>query len=190
MILVTVGTHEDPFDRLLAAADALGAELGEEVVIQAQSTHLVLQHARRIGVVEPPRLESLARQARLVVTHAGPGSILVAARAGHVPIVVPRDPRHGEHVDSHQVLFARRLQERVHVVEDPADLASAVRSHDDVVARLQPLDLDGERSMVFAKRLGALVEGIVTTRVRRRERVRATLSAARSWAQSVRVRSE
>ena len=54
--------------------------------------------------------------ADLVITHAGVGSILCARRAGHVPIVVPRQSRYGEHVDDHQVELVRALEERDAVI--------------------------------------------------------------------------
>jgi UDP-N-acetylglucosamine transferase subunit ALG13 len=56
------------------------------------------------------------RTAEAVITHAGVGSILCARRAGHLPIVVPRRRRHGEHVDDHQAELARALDERRAVV--------------------------------------------------------------------------
>jgi UDP-N-acetylglucosamine transferase subunit ALG13 len=69
-------------------------------------------------------------RARVVVTHAGVGSFLVARRAGHVPVVVPRLHRFDEHVDDHQAELARAL-ERVReliAVWDVARLAEAVRA--------------------------------------------------------------
>jgi UDP-N-acetylglucosamine transferase subunit ALG13 len=53
----------------------------------------------------------LMHQARGVVTHGGPATILDAREAGHVPIVVPRRRAWGEHVDDHQVAFCRRVFE-------------------------------------------------------------------------------
>ena len=51
-----------------------------------------------------------------VITHAGVGSILCARRAGHVPVVTPRQRRHGEHVDDHQEELVRALEELEAVV--------------------------------------------------------------------------
>jgi UDP-N-acetylglucosamine transferase subunit ALG13 len=125
LIFVTVGTHQQPFDRLIRALDALPAE---ELVIQ-------------YGYAEPPRgvehavpfmsfpemLEHFDR-ADSVITHGGVGSILCATAAGHVPIVVPRLKRHGEHVDDHQVALLCELEASgdIAVVWDTARLAAAV----------------------------------------------------------------
>jgi UDP-N-acetylglucosamine transferase subunit ALG13 len=70
------------------------------------------------------------RAADAVVTHAGVGSILCARREGHVPVVVPRSRRQGEHVDDHQAQLTRALEERGVVIAawETDNLAEAVRS--------------------------------------------------------------
>jgi UDP-N-acetylglucosamine transferase subunit ALG13 len=50
--------------------------------------------------------------ARSVVCHAGVGTIVTAIRAGHTPVVIPRQPGLGEHVDNHQMDIAERYAER------------------------------------------------------------------------------
>jgi UDP-N-acetylglucosamine transferase subunit ALG13 len=54
---------------------------------------------------------SFFTSADVVVTHGGPGTILEASSAGHRPVVVPRQRSYGEHVDDHQLRFAKRLAE-------------------------------------------------------------------------------
>ena len=65
----------------------------------------------------------------LLILHAGAGSVIHAVHAGKVPVVMPRRARDGEHVDDHQVEFARELARagRIVVAEEPADLMRAVR---------------------------------------------------------------
>ena len=82
------------------------------------------------------------RAADAVMTHAGVGSILCARRAGHVPVVVPRQRRDGEHVDDHQVELTRALEERqaVHCGLAEADRLTAVASARDCRARSSASD--------------------------------------------------
>lgn len=54
-------------------------------------------------------LEEAIREADVVVAHAGTGSALTALAMGRLPVLVPRDPLHREHVDGHQFETARRL---------------------------------------------------------------------------------
>lgn len=117
LVLVAVGTDVHPFTRLVGWADQLAARLdgAAEVVLQhGQSQPGRLATARDyLGYEE---LEQLMRRAGAVVTHGGPGSIMGARDAGHRPIVVPRDPALGEHVDDHQQRFTDLLVSEGRVV--------------------------------------------------------------------------
>lgn len=140
MIFVTVGTNEAPFDRLIAALDAFPP--GEDLVVQAGASRLRPARAMCIDFLPFDRLVEYVREARLVVAHAGVGSIMVALANGKRPVVVPRLHRHGEAVDDHQLELARRLDEHglVTLVEDPARLpVAAARS----LARTSELNGDG-----------------------------------------------
>jgi UDP-N-acetylglucosamine transferase subunit ALG13 len=124
MIFVTVGSCEYPFDRLL---DAVGELPGDErVVVQSGSSELALPRAECFDFVPFEALVEYVRSARLVVTHAGIGSILTALGTGKRPVVVPRRRQYGEAVDDHQVGSARRLAEvgLVTYVDDPASLGA------------------------------------------------------------------
>ena len=88
MILFTVGTHL-PFERLTRVAAHVAAETGEHVVVQGGGGPAE-RGAEHVGLVPFERLVELVGEARVVVTHAGVGSILTCLRSGCVPIVVPR----------------------------------------------------------------------------------------------------
>lgn len=128
MILVTIGTNEQPFDRVVRAAAAL--EVEEDVVVQYGSSRAVAPREGWIEFLPFDELAALAREARVVVCHAGVGSIMMARRCGHRPIVVPRRYRLQEAVDDHQVGLARQLAQSglVTLVEDVDSLAVAIRS--------------------------------------------------------------
>jgi UDP-N-acetylglucosamine transferase subunit ALG13 len=126
VIFVTVGTLHFPFDRLLGALDDLPGD--EELVVQCRAPHVLPARARVVVDLPYDELAALMREARVVVSHAGVGSILTALENGKRPVVVPRLVRYGEAVDDHQLAFARRLAEsgRVTLVEDLSGLAGAV----------------------------------------------------------------
>ena len=73
-------------------------------------------------------LASVRAAADLVISQVGPGTIADANRAGHRPIVVPRDPRLGEVVDDHQVAFGEFMAARGRCV--------SVRTREHLVAEL------------------------------------------------------
>jgi UDP-N-acetylglucosamine transferase subunit ALG13 len=126
VILVTVGTNEARFDRLLRAVDGLGD--GEELLVQHGPSTVRPAGARCVDFLPFDELAAEMRRARVVITHAGVGSTITSLLNGKRPVVVPRLASMGEAVDDHQVPFARRLHEAglVQLVADPADLPAAV----------------------------------------------------------------
>ena len=86
----------------------------DAAAVRHPDVRFVIQH----GLTRPPsiaeghdflahdRLVTLLGEASVVVCHGGPGTIMDAREAGHVPLCVPRDPQLGEHVDGHQQRFA------------------------------------------------------------------------------------
>jgi UDP-N-acetylglucosamine transferase subunit ALG13 len=136
MILVTTGSNGPPFDRLLSVVERL--DLDETIVVQHGPSRIRPKGATCVDFVPFRRLKELVVEARVVVAHAGTGSILVCASAGRVPIVVPRRARFREVVDDHQLVLARRLHKAGTVVciEDPEALPAAVSSHRGAWARV------------------------------------------------------
>ncbi len=168
MIFVTVGTHEDGFDRLVREVDRLvgtGA-ITEEVVYQAGYARFQPAHGGRVEAMIPfDEVQTLMRRARVIVTHGGPASIMQALALGKVPVVVPRRAKFGEHVDDHQVRFAARIADRVEVVLEIADLAAALTAAGD---RSGPPPPPGaSRADAFGARLDVLCDTLFPAGQRR-----------------------
>ena len=125
MILVTVGTSEQPFDRLVRAAAELGGS--EELLVQHGSSTVPPGRGRWVDFLPFHELEQHAREARVVVCHAGVGSIMLARRAGRRPVVMARRHRLWEAVDDHRVRNRGELQERP--ARFPAGLEPPGRRH-------------------------------------------------------------
>jgi UDP-N-acetylglucosamine transferase subunit ALG13 len=125
MILVTVGASMFAFDRLMRAVETLTVD--EPLVVQHGPAALARPDARCISYMPIEELAGLVREARMVITHAGAGSILLALTNGKRPVVVPRLRTFGETVDDHQLDSARRFAKAglVTAVEDMADLQRA-----------------------------------------------------------------
>jgi UDP-N-acetylglucosamine transferase subunit ALG13 len=126
MLLVTVGTNGAPFDRLLREVDRFHTD--EKIVVQHGPSSLRPAGATCIAFLPFDELAELVAKARVVVTHGGVGSILIARLHGKRPVVVPRLRRYGEAIDDHQVSLAQRLAETglVTLVEDPSCLPEEV----------------------------------------------------------------
>lgn len=145
MILVTVGTHPQGFERLVRAADELAASLDERVVIQYGASGYIPQRAEGFRFTAGQEMERLTAEARLVVTHAAAGAIILALQQGKPLVLVPRLKRYREHLDDHQTQLARALhdQRRAIAVFDPsaAALAQAVRQIGEIASA--PADASG-----------------------------------------------
>jgi UDP-N-acetylglucosamine transferase subunit ALG13 len=80
--------------------------------------------AETVSYLPYDQMEAMVSRAAVVVTHGGPGSIMLCRWLGRKPIVVPRRHDLGEHVDDHQVAFSRRIAstDEVALAEDEATL--------------------------------------------------------------------
>ena len=139
MIFVTVGTHEQQFDRLLREIDMLKERgmISEEVVMQTGFSNYEPQFCQWSKLLPYNEMERLVREARIVVTHGGPSSFIMPLQHGKVPVVVPRQKQYDEHVNDHQLEFARAVAERqgnIIVVEDIAEMVAVLRDYDDLVS--------------------------------------------------------
>ena len=128
-VLVTVGTNEAPFDRLLDAVGRLG---DEHVVVQHGASSVRPRGAECFDYLPFDEFDRLLGSARVVVSHAGIGSVAAALAHGRRPVVVPRLHRFGEALDDHQVFFAQRLAAAglATLVENVEELGDAVASPD------------------------------------------------------------
>jgi UDP-N-acetylglucosamine transferase subunit ALG13 len=122
VIFATVGTHHQPFDRLLRALAELEVD---DLVVQHGTGSAPAGVARAEAFMPFDEIVGCLRRAEKVITHAGVGSILCATREGHTPLVVPRRHELGEHVDEHQAELTRALAAKGAVVPvwDTAELA-------------------------------------------------------------------
>ena len=104
MIFVTVGTHEQPFDRLVKKMDDLVAEgvIQEPVMIQTGYSTYEPKHCSFQKLLPYPEMERHIAEARIIITHGGPASFISALQVGKIPIVVPRKSDLNEHVNDHQ----------------------------------------------------------------------------------------
>lgn len=162
MIFLTVGTHEQQFNRLVKAMDDLVANgsIAEPVFMQTGYSTFEPVHCAWSEFVPATDMTRYMREADVVVTHGGPSSFIEAMSAGKVPVVVPRYERFGEHVNDHQEAFVRQVLERrggIVAVYDVADLAAAIEESRRLSASSKGFE---SHSSEFCRRLACLVGGL------------------------------
>lgn len=127
MIIVTVGMQLG-FDRLIAAMDALAPGLDMPVIAQTGKGSYQPQHMEARAKIAPAEFEALVGKARLVVAHAGIGTVLTAARCRKPILLLPRRAALGEHRNDHQLATVGKLAGRpgILVAEDETLLAERI----------------------------------------------------------------
>ena len=111
MIFVTTGTQL-PFPRLIAQMNALAPELDEEVIAQIGPDPGPYPALRLAPHLSPAEFNDTFAAARIIVAHAGIGTILSAKRLGKPLVLVPRRHDLDEHRNDHQLATARAVDGR------------------------------------------------------------------------------
>ena len=104
MILVTLGTQDKSFERLLKAIDKEieKGNIKDKVLVQAGYTKYKSKNMEIFKTVSNDRLEELMDEASLIITHGGVGSILLALKHNKKVIAAPRLSKYNEHTNDHQ----------------------------------------------------------------------------------------
>lgn len=159
MIFVTVG-GQTPFDRLIGAVDDwAGARGRDDVFAQIGRTELRPRHVRFAHFLAPNEFRSKVLEARVVVAHAGMGTILTALEVGRPLLVLPRRAALRETRNDHQLATARRFGERgvLVAVADERELALRLDGIDALAAATRisntapPPLVEALRSFIFRR---------------------------------------
>lgn len=131
MIFVTVGTHEQSFNRLIKEIDRLVGQrkITESVFIQIGYSTYIPHNVEYKRFLDYEEMETKIDYARVVITHGGPASFLNVLSKGKVPVVVPRLKKFNEHVNDHQMNFARQLVKKgynIIIVENIEELSEKI----------------------------------------------------------------
>lgn len=139
MIFVTVGTHEQPFNRLIQCVDDLKKDgiITEDVIIQTGYSTYKPEYCKWKKLFSYQEMLRLVDEARIVITHGGPSSFIMPLQIGKTPIVVPRKHEFNEHVNDHQMEFAKNVAQRmgtIILVENIEMLGDVITNYDQIVA--------------------------------------------------------
>lgn len=164
MIFVTVGTHEQPFDRLLKCIDKMieDGQIKEEVIVQKGYTDYEMKNCKSSKLIPYEEIQSNIEKARIVVTHGGPASFLDPLRYGKIPVVVPRKKDFNEHVNNHQLEFSREVAKRMKniiVAEDENEIIDAIVNYDNKIKKLNSKNNSNNKK--FCDKLKIEIESIL-----------------------------
>lgn len=166
LILCLVGTDHHPFDRVIAWCDALAEQRPEIRVLVQHGWSDPPRVADGQAFLEKAELVDALERAHVAISHGGPGLISEVRDVGLLPIVVPRDPERGEHVDGHQQRFVARMN-KSGLVDEVANEAAFVAAVTTQLSKPRGgIDVDADRGRVEASvaRFAALVDSVVKAR--------------------------
>lgn len=105
MILVILGTQDKEFTRLLKMVEDMIKEglIKDEVIVQAGQTKYKSKYMEILDLIPNTKFNKLIKEADLVITHGGVGSIISALKQNKSVIAVPRLSKYSEHVNDHQL---------------------------------------------------------------------------------------
>ncbi len=127
-LFCTVGTHPQPFDRLLTAVDELCAKKKWTCFAQAGHCSFVPKNIEWKKMLDEREYDEKFQNSDIVVSHGGAGTIIHALSFQKRLVVVPRLQRFGEHTNDHQLELGRALERegKCVCVEDVKELEKAV----------------------------------------------------------------
>lgn len=105
MILITVGSQKFQFNRLLKEIDKLieNKVIKEDVFAQIGVSDYKPKNYKYIDFMSQDEFSNKMDEADIIITHAGTGVIVNAAKKEKKVIGVPRLSKYEEHVDDHQI---------------------------------------------------------------------------------------
>ena len=131
MIFVVTGTQL-PFDRLIRMLDEIAPQLDEDIVAQVNGSGYLPRHINTIDMLPPDEFDRLFSSARLIVAHAGIGTIITAMQQQKPIIIFPRIAALGEHRNEHQLATAEKMKEAgwVYVANTKEELSELLQTPD------------------------------------------------------------
>lgn len=131
MILVTLGTQDKQFTRLLDKIEELIEKkvIKEEVIVQAGHTKYESENMKIFDYVSKKELEKYMQEASFIITHAGVGTIFDCLKKDKKVIAVPRLSKFKEHNNDHQLEIVEEFEKEKLIIPvyDINDLDKAIK---------------------------------------------------------------
>ena len=137
MIFVTIGTQPNGFKRFLTAVENLIEEcnIKEEVIVQTGNTPFQTDKFKTIPFVSENDFKTYVKEASVILTHAGSGSLFSAMKNGKKIIAVARLHKYNEMANDHQLEIVKKLTEGGYILDGTFSLIDAWKKLDGFTPR-------------------------------------------------------
>lgn len=111
MIFITVGTQPQKFSRLFNEVVRLKNEniLTDKIIAQVGPNKIDCDGIVCFDFLPSSKMIKLMKDASLIISHGGTGSIITALKLGKKVIGVPRLAKFDEHINDHQIDLIEQL---------------------------------------------------------------------------------
>lgn len=118
MILVTLGTQDKSFKRLLDAIQEQidKGNIKDRVVVQAGCTKYISNDMEIFDLIDRDKFSELIKDCDLLITHGGVGSILTGLKNNKKVIAVPRLKEYKEHTNNHQLEIIEKFSDAGYIM--------------------------------------------------------------------------
>jgi Uncharacterized conserved protein len=119
MILVTLGTQDKPFVRLLEALEKAKTEgiIKDDIVVQAGYTKYSSKVMKIFDFVTMDKFDKLVSECDVLITHGGVGSIISGLNSKKKIIAIARLKKYGEHTNDHQKQIIKKFVKDGYILE-------------------------------------------------------------------------
>jgi len=152
MIFATVGTEKFQFDRLIRVIDeaVIGGRVGNDVFAQVGCCQYRPRSIAYKEFISFGNMVENIKKADIVVCHAGVGSTILSLNLGKVPIIFPRKHELGEHLDNHQMEFAKKMEstQKTIVAYNEEDLIFKINDYHKILAGLNPKTENSKQDLI------------------------------------------
>lgn len=134
MILVTLGTQDKSFKRLLEAIDkqVMLGNIKDKIIVQAGHTKYNSANMTIFDFIPYDEFDEYIKKCNLLITHGGVGSIITGLKYGKKVIAAPRLAKYGEHTNDHQLQIIDNFTENGYILGlyDFAKLDEVIKKSD------------------------------------------------------------
>lgn len=119
MILITLGTQDKQFTRLLDNIQKCIDKgiINDKVVVQAGFTKYNSKDMEIFDLIDRDKFNELIKECDLLITHGGVGSILTGLKNNKKVIVCPRLAKYKEHINDHQIQIVNNFYKEGYILK-------------------------------------------------------------------------
>lgn len=118
MILVTLGTQDKSFSRLLDAIQKQidNGNIKEHVIVQAGHTKYQSKDMEILDLIPYDEFDKYIKDCDLLITHGGVGSIITGLKNNKIVIAAARLAKYKEHTNDHQLQIIKNFSQSGYIL--------------------------------------------------------------------------